>query len=108
MEQKSLEEPKHIILSLIPTEPKGYHASDIAKDSGLRGRECRRIIQELRKEGHPICSSTKEGYWLARSSNELLAVESDLLSHIRSCIRTYSAINKTRVKMKDAEQETTH
>ena len=103
MEQKSLEEMKSIILCLIPKEPKGYHESDLAKDSGIRGRECRRIIQMLREDGHPICSSTRDGYWLARSSSELLVVEHDLRSHIRSCIRTYSAIKKTRNKMKEEE-----
>ena len=35
-------------------------------------RELRAVVNDLRKEGHPICAMPKDGYFIAETEKELL------------------------------------
>lgn len=57
-------------------EANGGRAQDIVRDitgrddEALR-RQFRQVVEQLRREGHPICSTTDAGYWWAASPEDL-------------------------------------
>lgn len=67
-----LNESHEIILSLISEgKENAKYIRDISASSGLCHRDIKSIIQDLRKMGYPVCSSTYDGIWLAKDRFEL-------------------------------------
>ena len=94
---------KKIVLSMIPNEPCNINSTDIAKNTCIPSRNVRLIIQALRDDGHPICSTPENGYWIARSSYDLNETMKKLQNHINSCQMTLDALTDCQRKLRECE-----
>ena len=94
---------KQQIISSIPNEPLGISSKDIARNINLDSRDVRCMIQILRSEGYAICSSPKDGYWYARSSDELNITISKIETQIDTMQETKNALFDTYKWMKAKE-----
>ena len=99
---------KDIVLSMIPNEPCGMSSANIAKNTGIKSRDVRYIIQLLRDNGKPICATPENGYWIARYSGDLYETLNKMKSHIENCQATYKALENCRRIMKRSEGENGH
>lgn len=52
---------------------RGITCAALAGSVGVREREARAAISELREDGHPVCGTPATGYFLAESPDELEA-----------------------------------
>lgn len=99
---------KEIVLSMIPNEPCGMSSANIERNTGIKSRDVRYIIQLLRDEGKPICATPENGYWIARYSGDFDETLSKMKSHISNCQVTqvtYEALENCRRRMKRSEGE---
>ena len=87
---------KKIILSLLPNEPSNVKSSTLAYATGLNSRDVRFIIQKLRDDEYPICSTPEKGYWIARTSFDMDETMKKLESHIKSCQDTLECLSKAQ------------
>lgn len=71
----------------------------IKQRTGLSKREIRRIIQELRREGYPICSSTYDGYWLAKTKQDLNICIDQILAQARTLNETAASLLEIKSKL---------
>lgn len=102
MKKNDYEFYKQLVLQEIPYEPCGKHHRQIANNIGLRAVDTRDVIRLLRNEGYPICSNPSDGYWMARTSDEIQEVISMFTSYINSMIHTVEALTDTKIsKMKE-------
>lgn len=63
---------KSIVLArILPGRERAIKCGDLAFSCGIKPREVRQVVQNLRDDGYPICSTTSAGYWLATSPVEL-------------------------------------
>lgn len=85
-----------MVLSVIPEEPKGLHHKKIASMLGLGYVQTRDIIRELRNLGYPICSNSRDGYWMARDTAEIDRVILMFESYMWSMKQTVIALRKAR------------
>lgn len=99
---------KEIVLSMIPNEPCGMSSANIARNTGIKSRDVRYIIQLLRDNGKPICATPENGYWLARYSEDFDETLNKMKSHIDNCQATYEALENCRRRMKRSEGENGH
>ena len=60
------------VYNLLPTIPCQLHYNDIASLTGIRQRNVRIIIQELRNMGVPIACIPKDGYWIVENPQDLI------------------------------------
>lgn len=60
------------VYNLLPTSPCQLHYNDIASLTGIRQRNVRIIIQELRNMGVPIACIPKDGYWIVENPQDLM------------------------------------
>lgn len=73
-----IKKPKYLtveqeqVYNLLPTSPCQLHYNDIASLTGIRQRNVRIIIQELRNMGVPIACIPKDGYWIVENSQDLM------------------------------------
>lgn len=73
-----IEKPKYLtveqeqVYNLLPTSPCQLHYNDIASLTGIRQRNVRIIIQELRNMGVPIACIPKDGYWIVENPQDLM------------------------------------
>lgn len=88
---------KSITLDYIPNgRQNAVNCKDLAYSVGVSPRFMRRLIQYLRDDGYPICSTTLDGYWLAVLSEELDSTIK-LLEHQRETIdTTLESLRNTR------------
>lgn len=88
---------KSITLDYIPNgRQNAVNCKDLAYSVGVGPRFMRRLIQYLRDDGYPICSTTSEGYWLAVLPEELNSTIK-LLEHQRETIEaTLESLRKTQ------------
>lgn len=88
---------KSIALDHIPNgRQNAVNCKDLAYLVGVNPRIIRRLIQYLRDDGYPICSTTSEGYWLAVLPEEL-DYTIKLLEHQRETIdTTLESLRKTQ------------
>ena len=93
-----------LILTLIPHEPCKMSSTDLAYNTGLNSRDIRYIIQKLRDDGHPICATPENGYWIARYSSDLDGTISKLQSHIENTQTTLDALLEARKNLKKSEE----
>ena len=56
----------------MPISPCQLHYNDIASLTGIRQRNVRIIIQELRNMGVPIACIPKDGYWIVENPQDLM------------------------------------
>ena len=89
---------KELVLQEIPLEPCGKHHKDIAFNTGLRPVFVRDIIRMLRDDGVPICSNPREGYWMARTSNEIQEVINMFASYINSMQNTLDSLEIIKIE----------
>ena len=87
---------KKIILSLLPNEPSNVKSSTLAYQTGLNSRDVRFIIQKLRDDEYPICSTPEKGYWIAQTSFDMDETMKKLESHIKSCQDTLECLSKAQ------------
>lgn len=80
------------------------HQKDLRMNTGYDTRFIRYIIQKLRDDGHPICSTTSEGYWLASTSLELKDTLNQLNSQISTLQGTVDALTETYNKLNNNEK----
>lgn len=88
---------KSITLEHIPNgRQNAVNCKDLAYSVGVSPRFMRRLIQYLRDDGYPICSTTSEGYWLAVLPEELNSTIK-LLEHQKETIEaTLESLRKTQ------------
>nr|DAL39490.1 MAG TPA_asm: Cyclic nucleotide-binding domain protein [Caudoviricetes sp.]DAX93267.1 MAG TPA: Cyclic nucleotide-binding domain protein [Caudoviricetes sp.] len=73
-----IKKPKYLtveqeqVYNLLPTSPCQLHYNDIASLTGIRQRNVRIIIQELRNMGVPIACIPKDGYWIVENPQDLM------------------------------------
>lgn len=73
-----IKKPKYLtveqeqVYNLLPTSPCQLHYNDIASLTGIRQRNVRIIIQELRNMGVPIACIPKDGYWMVENPQDLM------------------------------------
>lgn len=73
-----IKKPKYLtveqeqVYNLLPTSPCQLHYNDIASLTGIRQRNVRIIIQELRTMGVPIACIPKDGYWIVENPQDLM------------------------------------
>ena len=94
---------KEIVLNYIPSEPSGVNSRDISKNLNICSRDVRLIIQKLRDDGHPICATPHEGYWMARTSFDMDETIKKLESHINNCKGTLCALKSSQERLKASE-----
>lgn len=93
---------KELVLREIPLEPCGKHHKDIAFNIGLGKVKTRNVIKMLRDDGYPICSNATDGYWMARTSNEIQDVINMFNSYIHSMQMTVESLTRTKLdKMRE-------
>lgn len=71
----------------------------IKNKTGICKREIRRIMQILRQEGYPICSTTYDGYWIAETKEELDSCINQILAQARTLNETAIALLETKSKL---------
>lgn len=88
---------KSLTLDHIPNGRKNaVKCKDLAYRVGVSPRVIRRLVQYLRDDGYPICSTTLDGYWLAVLPEELDSTIK-LLEHQRETIdATLESLRETR------------
>ena len=94
---------KELILNCIPKEPNHMNSKQLAEYIGLNARDVRLLVQKLRDDGHPICSTPENGYWIARSSYDLNETIKKLQNHIDSCQMTLDALAGCQRKLRECE-----
>jgi biotin operon repressor len=73
-----IKKPKYLtveqeqVYNLLPTSPCQLHYNDIASLTGIKQRNVRIIIQELRNMGVPIACIPKDGYWIVENPQDLM------------------------------------
>ncbi|MDR0469692.1 MAG: hypothetical protein LBH09_06925 [Peptococcaceae bacterium] len=70
---------------------------------GISGRVLREMINELRCQGHPVCSD-ENGYYYASTEAELLATIRQLNSRISKIAKAKNGLVRTAKKCKDDGQ----
>lgn len=100
---KDLNFMQECVLRFIPTEPTGVHSKDIARYTGENERDIRYIIQTLRDNGIPICATPKDGYWIARTSNDLNETIKKMESHIQNCKDTLQSLLDIKAEIERSE-----
>ena len=70
---------------------------------GISGRVLREAVNELRCNGHPVCSD-ENGYYYASSEAELLATIRQLNSRISKIAKAKNGLVRTAKKYKDDDQ----
>lgn len=88
---------KSLTLDRIPNgKQNAVKCRDLAYLVGVSPRVIRSLIQYLRDDGYPICSTTLDGYWLAVLPEELDSTIK-LLEHQRETIdTTLESLRNTR------------
>ena len=94
---------KEVILSLIPNEPYNIGSKQLASYTGLKSRDVRLLIQKLRDDGNPICATPQDGYWIARTSDDMNDTMIKLKAHIKNSIDTYNSLVKSQNELKRKE-----
>lgn len=104
MSKENMDYAKSAILNCLSYDrQKAIHQKDIKMYTGYSMRTIRYIIQALRDDGEPICSTTYDGYWLASNSSELKETINQLQSQIDTLEQTVSSLNKICNKYKYEE-----
>lgn len=100
---------KELILNFIPKEPTHMNSKQLAEYIGLNARDVRLLIQKLRDDGHPICATPKDGYWMARTSWDMNDTIIKLKAHIENSIDTYNSLveSQNALKRKEGNNEYT-
>ena len=95
---KTFEYCKECVLSCLNKGQENAVTQDYIKAlTGISRRHIRLIIHELRQEGHPICSTSYDGYWLAANEEEI----DYCLMHIKAQINT---LNTTVIALRKAKK----
>ena len=97
-----------IVKSICKDMEAGMSSANIARNTGIKSRDVRYIIQLLRDNGNPICATPENGYWIARYSGDLDETLNKMKSHIENCQATYEALENCRRRMKRGEGENGH
>lgn len=78
-------EAKDLLLAFLRDYCVGKHNAKKSREfqmlMGVKGADIRRMVNELRFAGHPICSG-KEGYWYAETEDEVLETLNNLQSRV--------------------------
>ena len=100
---------KELILNFIPKEPNHMNSKQLAEYIGLNARDVRLLVQKLRDDGYPICSTPEKGYWMARTSWDMDDTMIKLKSHIKNSIDTYNSLAQCQnvLKRKEGNNEYT-
>lgn len=90
------------VLEIIQSR-KGPNEAIGSEHFGLNGGTVRGIVQQLRREGYPICTETGKGYYYASTSKEVL----DTINYIQALQQglqvTLKALNNTYLEYKTQE-----
>lgn len=107
MEAGTKEEKKEALSDMLRNNHRGVENavfSRILEEClGIGGRDVRRIISELRKEGKPICSDYHKGYYYAESEADIEDAVKGLKEHAKGVSDTVKNLNVAKVKQPDEE-----
>ena len=76
----------------------------VSRFSGLSGEGVRELVNSARREGQPICSS-RNGYWLARNTDELDETIRELTGRIMGIQAAVDGLKKARLTLEISESE---
>lgn len=93
------------VYNLLPTSPCQLHYNDIASLTGIKQRNVRIIIQELRNMGVPIACIPKDGYWIVENPQDLMPTI-NMLKNTRDTLNdTINALILAYNKLLEEEDE---
>lgn len=93
------------VYNLLPTSPCQLHYNDIASLTGIKQRNVRIIIQELRNMGVPIACIPKDGYWIVENAQDLMPTI-NMLKNTRDTLNdTINALILAYNKLLEEEDE---
>lgn len=106
-----IKKPKYLtveqeqVYNLLPTSPCQLHYNDIASLTGIKQRNVRIIIQELRNMGVPIACIPKDGYWIVENPQDLMPTI-NMLKNTRDTLNdTINALILAYNKLLEEEDE---
>ena len=95
MSKENMDYAKSAVLNCLSYDRQyAIHQRDIKAHTGYDMRTIRFIIQALRDDGEPICSTTYEGYWLACNSLELNHLSIEVPSFSNECTPQCISVSK--------------
>lgn len=104
MSKENMDYAKSVVLNCLSCDRQyAIHQRDIKAHTGYDMRTIRFIIQALRDDGEPICSTTYEGYWLACNSLELNETINQLKLQVATLQATIDSLTETCHKFELAE-----
>ena len=66
--------------------------------TGYSDRQIRKAVQNLRNNGYPVISnSDKNGYWIARSEDEIYMLVNELRSRASEMLKTARSLENVRL-----------
>lgn len=97
LKQYNVEYLKGVIMQYIPNDRfKAIKVKDCASLMGVNPRIVRHLIQELRGDGYPICSTPYDGYWVARSEDDVNLTIKFLDTQKQTLEDTIKALEETK------------
>lgn len=103
-----LEQYKRIFFQYLKKHHTGEENAIFSRDLEalfqLGGRDIRRIVSSLRKDGVPICSDYHKGYYFAEKQSEIADTLKGLSEHIAGVSDTVAMLQKVKVAGKPGIQ----
>lgn len=99
-QQQHAEEIRATVLSILSShigKGNGIGGKDLARALGLEGkcdRNLRTIISDLREDGHAICGTPRDGYFIAATSDEWETTRKFIVGRAMHGLRWVSRVEK--------------
>lgn len=87
------------ILAVLPKKPENKTHKQLAMEVGLKPKNFRQQIKEMRKAGIPVCSNDQQGYWMARDKEDIENMIKYYKTYVNSMNHTIRALRKAQVKI---------
>ena len=78
-----------LLVDFLPTNRESaVNQSELSDYLRLSKRNVRQLVQQARHEGHPICSTPYDGYWLSSDAKDVFTTTAILRSQADTLIKT--------------------
>jgi biotin operon repressor len=78
-----------LLIDFLPTNRESaVNQSELSDYLRLSKRNVRQLVQQARHEGHPICSTPYDGYWLSSDVNDVSSTITILRSQVNTLSKT--------------------
>ena len=97
---------KALIIQHMPIKRENaIKVKEVADRIGINPRIVRQLVQELRLEGYPICSTTYDGYWLTKNLSDIQDTIIKLQRQYKTLGDTIDALTNTYCKIEEESYE---